>query len=158
SCAPGGGDHRYRKEKETHMRSRGPLMAILFLCSPLAAQTPPAPPPAQAPAAANPLDNYLLRWELEMAKVTSLQAEVNRIEVDTTFNKKAEFIGFAQYLRDTKDRTNVLNLATLEMRLKTKPNELAEKIICTGTHLYVFFPQALEIRQYEIPKPKGPQV
>ena len=137
------------------MLLRGLVLALLLLASgPVTAQTLPPTPPAQAPSQ---LDNYLLRWEQEMQKVQTLQAQLARIEKDTAFNKTQRYVGFAQYMKDVSGQ-NVLNLATLEMRPETKPNEIAEKFICTGTHLYQFNPAQQEVKQFEMPKPKPGQV
>jgi hypothetical protein len=52
---------------------------------------------------------------------------------------------------------SALNLAHMEMREEGKP-EFAEKIICTGTYLYMFAPKEKEIRAYEVPRAKPGQV
>ena len=140
------------------MSPRGLVLAIVLLAgAPVAAQTtmPPTAPP-QAPAQ-SPLDNYLLSWEQKMLEVQTLQAQLTRTEKDPAFNKTQEYIGFAQYMKEKKGDV-VLNLATLEMRPKARPNEIAEKFICTGTHLFQFNPAQMEVKQFEMPKPKPGQV
>jgi TIGR03009 family protein len=127
------------------MRPRGLVLTILVLTAgPAAAQPAPAP---------SPLDNYLLNWERKMLEVTTLQAQLTRSEKDPSFNKTQEFVGFAQYMKEKRGEA-MLNLATLEMRPKDKPNEIAEKFICSGTHLYQFNPAQMEVKQFELPKPK----
>jgi TIGR03009 family protein len=110
--------------------------------------TPPAQPPMSK------LDDYLLRWEQEMQKVQTLQAQLARTDKDTTFNKTQKYLGFAQYLKEVQRDQSVLNLATLEMRPEANPKEFSEKFISTGTHLYLFSPAQMEVKQYEMPKPK----
>ena len=133
------------------MLKRGLVLAMLLLaCGSVSAQ--PVPPPAQpAPSA---LDTYLLRWEQEMQKVQTLQAQLARTDKDTSFNKTQKYAGFAQYLKEVQPDKTVLNLATLEMRAEAKPNEIAEKFISTGTHLFQFLPAQMEVKQFEMPKPK----
>src|SRR5262249_45377629 len=117
--------------------------------------SPPAPPPQ--PPQPSPLDNHLLRWEQEMQKGQTLQAQLTRTEKDTAVNKTQKFVGFAQYMKETNGQAT-LNLATLEMRPESKPNEIAEKFICTGTHLFQFLPAQMEVKQFEMPKPREGQV
>ena len=132
------------------MRPRGLVLTIMLLtASPVAAQ-PAKPPQAPAPSA---LDNYLLSWERKMLEVKTLQAQLTRSEKDPSFNKTQDFVGFAQYMKELR-ADGVMNLATLEMRPKDKPNEIAEKFICSGTHLYQFNPAQKEIKQYELPRPR----
>ena len=92
-----------------------------------------------------------------MQKVQTLQAQLTRTEKDTAFNKTQKFVGFAQYMKETNGQAT-LNLATLEMRPESKPNEIAEKFICTGTHLFQFLPAQMEVKQFEMPKPREGQV
>ena len=132
-----------------------PLAVALLTALAAAAQqtAPPPPPPAAAPAPAK-LDEYLRRWEQEMAKIESLAAQLNRIDKDKTFERVDKFTGYAQYMKSGKGPTAV-NLAMLEMRLEGK-TEVAEKVICTGTFLYQFWPPQKEIRAYELTKPSKP--
>jgi TIGR03009 family protein len=123
---------------------------VLLAAGPAAAQTTPPPASPQAPSS---LDNYLVSWERKMLEVTTLQAQLTRSEKDPSFNKTQEFVGFAQYMKEKRGEATV-NLATLEMRPKGKPNEIAEKFICTGTHLYAFNPAQQEVKQYKMPDPK----
>jgi TIGR03009 family protein len=116
---------------------------------------PPATPPAAAPAP-DKLDDYLRRWEQEMAKIESLAAQLNRTDKDKTFERVNKFTGFAWYLKDGKGPT-AQNLAALEMRPEGK-TEVVEKVVCTGTFMYVFAPAQKEIRVYDLPKPKPGQV
>jgi TIGR03009 family protein len=132
------------------MRPRGLVLAALLVAGgPVAAQAPPPPPLS--------LDECLQRWEQKMQQVQTLQAQLTRVEKDPSFNKVQEYIGYAQYMKEKRGAA-VVSLATLEMRPKAKPNEIAEKFICTGTHLYQFDVAAMEVRQYELPKPKPGQV
>ncbi|HZY88252.1 MAG TPA: TIGR03009 domain-containing protein [Gemmataceae bacterium] len=136
------------------MRRYGQALAVALLTA-LAASAqqtaPPTPPPAAAPAPAK-LDEYLRRWEQEMAKVETLAAQLNRTDKDKTFDRTVKLTGYAQYLRAGKGPT-ALNLAMLEMRPEGK-NEIAEKVICTGTFLYQFKPAEKVIQAVELPRPK----
>jgi TIGR03009 family protein len=110
-----------------------------------------------APAAANQaLDNHLLRWEQEMQKVQTLQAQLARIDKDKTFNTATKLVGYAAY-RKVGTGPSTLNLATLEMRPEGK-QEVREKYVCTGTFLYQFLPEEKQIKVFELPKPKPGQV
>jgi TIGR03009 family protein len=131
------------------------LAALLAAAAPADAQQNPAPPaaPAQPPQA---LDNYLLRWEQEMQKVQTLQAQLARIDRDKTFNTVTKLDGYAAY-RKAGTGPTALNLAMLEMRPEGK-QEVQEKYICTGTFLYQFSPASKEIKVFELPKPKPGQV
>jgi TIGR03009 family protein len=136
------------------MRLYGPSLAVVLLTALAAAaqQTaPPAAPPAAAPAP-NKLDEYLRRWEQEMAKIETLAVQLNRLDKDKTFERTSKFTGYAQYMKVGKGRT-AQNLAMLELRPEGK-NEIAEKLICTGTYLYRYMPAQKEIRVYDMtPKP-----
>ena len=57
-------------------------------------------------------------------------------------------------MKEVQPDKSVLNLATLEMRPEANPKEFSEKFISTGTHLYMFSPAQMEVKQYEMPKPK----
>jgi TIGR03009 family protein len=127
--------------------------ALLTALSAGAQQTAPPPPP---PAAAAKLDEYLRRWEQEMSKVETLGVELNRIDKDKTFERTNKFTGRAYYMKNGKGPT-AQNLAMLEMRPAGK-TEVAEKVICTGTFMYVYAPAQKEIRVYEMDKPKPGQV
>src|SRR5262249_15926886 len=94
-------------------------MLVLLAGGPVAAQ-PPMPPVA-APAADPKLENVLLKWEQEMSKIQTLQANLARTEKDTTFNTTKKYIGFAQYMK-AKLGNDIVNCATLDMRLEDKPN------------------------------------
>ncbi len=114
------------------------------------------PPAVTAPANNPKLDQYLLRWEQEMKKITTLEAEIARIDKDKSFGSLTKFVGSAKYMKAGSGATT-LNLAFLELRQEGK-TEIADKVICTGTYLYQFFPPQKEIRAYELPKPKPGQV
>jgi TIGR03009 family protein len=124
------------------------VSALLLTCVRASAQAPAAPP---SPADQQ-LDRYLQRWELEMQKIQTLAAQLNRIEKDTTFNTTQKFVGYAQYMKAGNGPTAV-NLASLEMR-QEKSSEIAEKFLCTGTFLYQFSPAKREIRAFDLPPPK----
>jgi TIGR03009 family protein len=122
--------------------------------APAAAQQNPAPAAPTPPQAA--LDDYLLRWQQEMEKVRTLQAQLARIDKDKAFNANTKLVGYAAYMKAGTGPT-ALNLAMLEMRLDGK-QEVREKFVCTGTFLYQFLPDQKEIKVYELPKPKPGQV
>ena len=142
------------------MRLYGPslVVALLTALAASAQQTAPptAPPAAAAAPAPNKLDEYLRRWEQEMSKVETLAAQLNRTDKDKTFERVSKFTGYAQYMKVGKGPT-AQNLAALELRPEGK-TDVAEKIICTGTFMYVFATAQKEVRVYEVPKPKPGQV
>lgn len=122
-------------------------------------QSPATPPVGgtPAPAAVDPvLDGYLKRWEEEMRKITSLSANLARIDTDKTFKTTTKFTGFAVYSR-TGTGANVMNKAVLQLNPEGK-TDYSEKFVCTGTHIYQFAPAQKEIRAYEIPRPKVGQM
>jgi len=132
------------------------LTALLLAGRPAGAQqTAPMPPaaPAQAP---QKLDGYLLRWEQEMQKISTLSAQVARIDRDHSFDTTQKFVGLAQYMK-AGTGPSALNLALLELKPDGR-NEVAEKFVCTGTYLYQFLPAQKEIKAFELPRPKPGQV
>jgi TIGR03009 family protein len=133
------------------------LMAVVLALSAARAQGPAAPKaPPPKPAAAAILDKHLNQWEQAMRKVTTLHAQLTRIEKDKTFGAVVKSTGFAQYMR-AGTGPSTMNLALLELRREGK-TEIAEKFVCTGTYLYHFAPAQKEIRAYALPKPKPGQV
>src|SRR5829696_2623026 len=84
-----------------------------------AGKAPPAPTPPP-PANAGKLDAYLLRWEQEMKKVTTLQAVIGRIDKDKTFGTQTKYTGTAQYMKAGAGAT-ALNMAALELKQEGKP-------------------------------------
>jgi TIGR03009 family protein len=127
------------------------LGVLLSAGAAASAQNTPAPKSTPNPNAAK-LDEYLAKWEKKMLEVKTLNAELNRLDKDKVFNKTTKYAGSAQYLRSGEGQS-ALNLATLELKLEGK-TEVAEKMVCTGTFLYVFAPPQKEIRAYELPKGK----
>ena len=114
-------------------------------------------PPAANPAAdAAKLDGYLKSWEQEMRKVQTLSAIINRINKDKSFDTTTKYNGYAQYMRAGTGPT-AMNLATMELKQEGKA-DLAEKLVCTGTYLYMYATAQKEIRAYDIPRAKAGQV
>jgi TIGR03009 family protein len=132
------------------------LAVILATGAVAGAQTPPAAKPGPTAADAAKLDGYLKHWEEEMRKVQTLSAVLGRINKDKAFGTTTRFSGYAQYMRAGNGPT-AMNLAHMEMKEENK-SSFAEKVICTGTYLYMFAPAQKEIRAYEIPRPKPGQV
>jgi TIGR03009 family protein len=132
------------------------LAVVLAMTSIAGAQTTPAARPGDAAADAAKLDGYLKRWEEQMRKVQTLAAVLGRVDKDKSFGTTTKYTGLAQYMRSGTGPT-AMNLAHMEMKQENKA-EVAEKIICTGTYLYMFAPAQKEIRAYEIPRPKPGQV
>jgi TIGR03009 family protein len=134
------------------------VLAIVLASGAVAgAQTPSsAAKPGPTAADAAKLDGYLRRWEGEMRKVQTLSAILGRINRDKAFGTTTKYTGYAQYMRAGNGPT-ALNLAHMEMKEETKA-DFAEKVICTGTYLYMYAPAQKEIRAYEIPRPKPGQV
>jgi TIGR03009 family protein len=142
------------------------LTALLLLVPMQLHAQPQAAPPPGAPAAAsngavpgaaspaldpahNRLDSLLLRWEEEMKKVQTLEAQCVRITKDKTFQDTDVFEGTAKYMKP--------NMAMLKMEKKGKP-QIFEKYVCTGSFLYEYVPQSKQVRVHELPPPKPGQV
>lgn len=137
------------------MRAHGLVLTALLLTGlPVGAQQA-APVPAASPDDTK-LDTYLRRWETEVQKVETLYAALNRTDKDKTLDATTKFVGTAYYMR-VGSGPNAQNLARCEMALEGR-KELAEKLVCTGTFLYVFRPGQKEIKYYELPKPKPGKV
>jgi TIGR03009 family protein len=134
------------------------LAVVLATGAVAGAQTAPAAKPGAAATAADTakLDACLKRWEEEMRKVQTLSGTLGRIDKDKSFGTTTKFTGYAQYMRSGTGPT-ALNLAHMEMKQEGK-TDIAEKIICTGTYLYMYAPPQKEIRAYEIPRAKPGQV
>jgi TIGR03009 family protein len=140
------------------MRRFGFVLAALLLAGrPASAQQTPAAPPASPPAAEDKvLDGHLHKWEEKMKDVTTLAAQLVRIDKDRTFDQTTKLVGEAYYMKDGRGPT-ALNLAILELRPEGK-KEFQERYVCTGDFIYDFKPAQKEIRFYEVPKPKPGQV
>lgn len=141
------------------MRSFGVVLAALLLASlPVRGQQAPAAPPPAPPPVDEKLDGYLGKWEKAMKEVTTLQAQLVRIDKSRVFNTLTQLEGEAYYMKDGTG-PSTLNLALLEMRPKGKKSpEFQERYLCTGTYLYDYRPAQKELRAYELPKPKPGQV
>ena len=128
------------------MRYHWLALATLFVGTTLVfAQQPPA-----APRPPDKLDDYLARWEKEMHNLQTLVVQCERTEKDKVFPGVDVYWGVFKFMKP--------NLASLEMVRKDKPNELAEKFICSGTYIYQFvFPQK-EIHVHQLPVPTQGQV
>jgi TIGR03009 family protein len=105
---------------------------------------------------AGKIDQHLRAWEQEMRKIRTLKAVLERIEKDKLGQTPRQYTGHAQYMKAGTGPT-AMNLALMEMKVAGK-NEMAEKLIWTGTHLYQFLPAQKEIRRYELPQRKPGQV
>src|SRR5579884_416337 len=140
------------------MRFYGLVLAALLLASlPVRAQqAPAAPPAAPAPAEDKALDGHLQKWETAMKDVTTLAADLTRIDKSRTFDSVQKLVGGAWYMKDGTGAT-ALNLAILQLSPEGK-KEFQERYVCTGTFIYDYKPAQKEIRFYEIPKPKPGQV
>src|SRR5262245_10253117 len=126
---------------------RKPLLALAALLTMVAAssaQNTPTPKANTPNANDAKLDDYLTKWEQKMRDVKSLHAQLVRIDKDKVLSTTTKFVGYAQYLR-SGDGPSALNMAVLELKVDKK-NEVAEKMVCTGTYLYVFAPAQKEIR------------
>jgi TIGR03009 family protein len=122
----------------------------------LAAGRVPAQGGKPAAPAADALDKHLTRWEQKMRAVTTLSAQINRVDKDKVFASTQKLSGVAQYMKAGSGK-DAANLAMLELKLDGKA-DIAEKFVCTGAFLYQFAPAQKEIRAYELPKPKPGQV
>ena len=112
--------------------------------------SPPAGKPAAAVAAPldprNPLDNYLVRWEQSMRRVTTLALACSRTETDPVHQTRTVYSGSIHFLKPT--------YFFWDMKRVDKPQEF-ERFICTGQYIYQYVPQQRELRVYPAPKP-GP--
>lgn len=132
---------------------RKPLPALAALLTLGAVAFAQNPQPAKAPNANDAkLDGYLEKWELKMRDVKMLKAILARTDKDKVMSRTDELVGEASYLR-SGEGPSALNMATLELKVKNKA-EVAEKMVCTGSYLYVFAPAQKEIRVFEMPKGK----
>jgi TIGR03009 family protein len=131
------------------------LSALLLPWGLVFSQNPP-PPPVAAPTPDADLDTFLRNWEQKMVEVTTLAAQLNRVDKDTTFNTTRKYSGFAQYMK-VGSGPRAANMAMLEMRPDGR-NEIAEKIIITGTYLYQYSPATKEINVHTLPQPKPGQL
>lgn len=127
------------------MQSVHKALALLLLSGgPLLAQQPPAQQPPAQPAAPAPgrLDQHLQRWEQEMSRIQSFQAEMVRTTLDKAYGASEEFVGVARYLKP--------NFASLEMQKKGKP-EVYERLLSSGNFVYQWSPANKVINVYELP-------
>jgi TIGR03009 family protein len=135
------------------------LSALLLAAAPLAAQqppTPPAQPPAPAAQPADPLDDYLTKWQQSMEQVQALSATLKRTVKDQTTDTERHYTGFTKYLRVSSGGT-AQNLALLQMTPDGK-QDFSERYVCSGAFLYEFIPLDKQIVAHEVPKPKSGQV
>ena len=138
------------------MRHTGLALTALVLAVTAAAaqqQGPQQQRPAQPAAApADPrLDGYLARWEQEMQRVQTLQAQLIRLDNEKAFGTVQKLVGYAQYMK-VGSGASAQNLAVLQLSHENK-REIAEKYVCTGTYIYQFAPAQKEIKVIELPKP-----
>jgi TIGR03009 family protein len=121
-------------------------------------QTPPTTPTAQTaqPAAADPLDGYLERWQKTMEQVQALSAQIKRTEKDQTTDVEKHFTGFTKYLRVGAGATTQ-NLALLQMTPDGK-KDFSERFVCSGALLYEFRQSEKVVMAHELPKPRAGQV
>lgn len=127
-------------------------LALVAGAAASAQNTKPTERPPAKPIPADALEKHLKSWEAEMHKVTSLHAELNRIDKDKTFGTTTRLTGKALYQKAGTGPT-AMNLGYLELTPVGKA-EFSEKIVCTGTYLYQFAPAQKEIRAYEVPRGK----
>src|SRR5947209_12070756 len=117
------------------------LSALLLAAAPLAAEQPPPPatPPAQPPAAAqaaqpaDPLDDYLTKWQQTMEQVQALSATLKRTVKDQTTDTERHYTGFTKYLHVSSGGT-AQNLALLQMTPDGK-QDFSERYVCSGAFL-----------------------
>ncbi len=105
---------------------------------------------------AGKIDQHLRAWEQQMRKIQTVQAVLDRTHKNRASGAVTKYTGRAQYVKSGTG-ASALNLALLEMKAAGK-NDLAEKVICTGTFLYQFVPAQKEIRRYQLPPTRPGQV
>ena len=135
------------------------LTALLLAAAPLAAQTLPAPttppaPPAAQPA--DPLDDYLARWQQSMEQIQALSATLQRTDKDSVTEVERRLTGYTKYLKVGAGPATQ-NLALLEMTPKGQ-KDFSERFVCSGAFLYEYSPAEKVIRAHEMPKPRAGQV
>jgi len=121
--------------------------ALLALVTDAPAQTPPPPPPPGV------LAKHLAAWEAKMRDVNLLSAVITRVDTDKVFKATTKLSGYALYMKSGAAGAVPLNKARLELTPDGK-KEPSEKIISTGTFLYLYVPSRKEIQQHPIEKPK----
>ncbi|HEY7326359.1 MAG TPA: TIGR03009 domain-containing protein [Gemmataceae bacterium] len=135
------------------MRCYGLILATFILASmPARAQQAPQTPATPPAADDKALDGHLAKWEGAMKKVETLGAQLTRIDKDVVYDHVQELTGMAYYMKAGNGPT-AQNLALLQMTVKGQ-KEPKEKYICTGTYMYMFWPEQKEIRYYQLPKPE----
>src|SRR4051812_20129306 len=117
------------------MRNTVPALAVLLLTGAAAFAQSTTP---KAPSDDAKLDRYLKKWEQKMREVKTLSAKLTRIDKDKVLTTTTKYSGWAAYMR-SGDGPSALNLAALELKIDGK-TEFSEKMICTGTYVYVFAP------------------
>jgi len=116
------------------------LAALLMIVAASSAQNAPTPKTNTPQCNDAKLDCYLEKWGTEDARRENAQRaggphrQGQGVEYDT------KFVGYAQLPR-SGDGPSVLNMAVLELK-STARTTVAEKMVCTGTYLYVFRPGA----------------
>jgi TIGR03009 family protein len=95
------------------------------------------------PAAADPLDAHLLRWEDAMKTVNSLAVSCNRTEVDPVYKTRKTYAGTIHFLKPA--------YFFWHMAVKDKATDY-ERFICTGTYIYHYIPAEKLIKYYPAPK------
>jgi len=99
-----------------------------------------------APAAplnpADRLDALLIQWEQKMKSISSLEADVTRLEVDATSKTQKFMQGKAKFLRPDR--------GSLVLQRSDNP-QIYENFVYTGTYLHQYNPQTKKLLIHELP-------
>jgi TIGR03009 family protein len=108
----------------------------------------------QQPAAADPnaaMTKFVLeQWEKAMTGMNTVETECARTTINKVFKTVETYTGSAKLLKSTNANQPVR--ASLELFKQGRP-EVYEKIICTGTIVYVYDPTNKVIKWYNQPAP-----
>ncbi len=95
----------------------------------------------------NRLDYLLLRWQTEMNRVQTLEAQVARMTKDKTFGDTTVMVGSARYIKP--------DVAYLRLDNSARPGSF-EQFIWSGNNLYEYRPADKLLRVHPLPpRPQG---
>ncbi len=98
------------------------------------------------------LDAVLNNWETAMTKVTSLQAQCERVAEDKVYKNKEVYRGTAKFLKG--EGPGQLSRASLYLVNSANP-KVYEHLILSGAFLYEVSPATKEIKVHSLPQPKA---
>jgi TIGR03009 family protein len=129
------------------------LGLALLMVAGLSAQQPAGPGP-------NLLDDTLQKWEKAMTDPQTFVAEVQRTDLDKTFNGLNVFAGQLKFMKGRPGQPGQASYFVRKDPQKSKPPappnspEVYERLVYTGKAIYVFEPDKKVIRFYSPPAPQ----